>query len=83
MASQGGRRANEHKSQGALGVINREALGEEPARGMRGDDRRFQMESVHERCHVRREIMETVTLRRVARIAVAPLRQGEGADGFG
>ena len=29
------------------------------------------------------KIMEAVTLRRVARIAVAPLRQGEGADGFG
>ena len=51
--------------------------------GMGGGDRRSQTQSVHERRQVRREVVEVVTLQGVARIPVAPLCEGQGADGFG
>jgi len=50
---------------------------------MARDDGCFELEHVHKRYEIRREIMDTVPRRGATRVAVAPLRQGEGADGFG
>ena len=45
-----------HEPQGALGVVYREAPGDEAAAGTADDDGCFEMERVHERRQVRREI---------------------------
>lgn len=52
-------------------MIYREALGEEAARGMGGDDGCFKVQGVHECSEIRRKIIEAVPLRWVAGIPVA------------
>ena len=64
-------------------MVYRKALGDHAAHRMAGNDGCSEMERVHERCQVCREIIETIACHRTTRIAVAPLCQGKGADGLG
>ena len=47
------------------------------------DDARFEVNYVHKRGEIRREIRHTISRRGTARITMAPLRRGEGVDGLG
>jgi hypothetical protein len=61
-------------------VINREAPGDEAAAGSANDDGCPEVKRVHESRQVFRETAGMVAPCWTARVAVAPLRQGEGVD---
>jgi hypothetical protein len=83
VAPRGGERAHEHQPEGALGIIDREALRDVAAHGMAGDHGRPKPERVHERREVCREIVRTVARCRAIGVAVTPLRQGKAVNGLG
>jgi hypothetical protein len=64
-------------------VVDREALGDGAAYGMPDDDGYFESKYVHERGEIRREVRHSVARGGATRVAVTPLRQGEGVDGLG
>src|SRR5215212_806429 len=64
-------------------MVYREAPGDEAATRTTHDDGCFEMEHVHERRQIRREIAGMVASRWTARITMAPLRQGVSVDRLG
>jgi hypothetical protein len=81
--SQDGWRAKKDESHGALGVVYREAPGDEAATGTANDDGSIETELIHERRQVSREIAGMIAPRGTARITMTPLRHGERVDGLG
>jgi hypothetical protein len=64
-------------------MVYREAPGDEAATGTAHDNGGFEMEYIHERRQIRREIAGMVAPRGTARITMAPLRQGKCVDRLG
>src|SRR5919112_588791 len=64
-------------------MVHREAPGDEAATGTAHDYGCFEMERVHERRQIRREIAGMKASRWTARITMAPLRQGVSVDRHG
>jgi hypothetical protein len=78
--SQAGWRTHEHEAQGALGVVNRKASGDETAAGTTHYDGGFVLDRVHECCQIIGEISDPVTSLGAASITVASLCQSKGMD---
>ena len=81
VATERGERPGEHEPDGALRVIDREALGIDTAHGVAHDHYPSEPQGIRERRHILREIARPVACRRAIRVAMAPLREGERVDG--
>lgn len=63
-------------------MIYRKTPSDEATAGSTGDDSGFKVEGVHKLCEVPCEIVRAIALRGATRIAMPPLGQGEGVNGF-
>ena len=81
VATERGERPDEDEPDGALRVIDCEALSVDTAHGVADDHHPSEPQGIRKRRHILREIARPVARRRAIRVAMASLREGERVDG--